>query len=164
MTLSASSSSSVMDMASLESMKRRARENPQASQKEVAQQFEALFVQMMVKRMREATPKDGLFDSDQSRMMQSMLDEHMALNLSKPGIGLAQALLSQMQGGAGVASADALPTNDARGGQAMAGGAAAVPEFQPLAAPLRVHGSTSGDAVRPTAVSKLLDGIRNSAA
>ena len=165
-----------MDLASLESMKRRARENPQANQKEVAQQFEALFLQMMVKRMRDATPKDGLFDSDQSRMMQSMLDEQMALNLSRPGIGLAQALLAQMQGGANATgAASALPGED----QSMAGppgaagavagngttpmGGAAVPEFQPLAAPLRVHGSASGD-VRTTAVGKLLEGIRNSAA
>ena len=170
-----------MDLASLESMKRRARENPQANQKEVAQQFEALFLQMMVKRMREATPKDGLFDSDQSRMMQSMLDEQMALNLSKPGIGLAQALLAQMQGGANAANAagamNALPDAalDAAAqsthagaaavdGATLAGGAGAVPEFQPLAAPLRVHGSASKDAVRTTAVGKLLDGIRNSAA
>lgn len=165
-----------MDLASLESMKRRARENPQANQKEVAQQFEALFLQMMVKRMREATPKDGLFDSDQSRMMQSMLDEQMALNLSKPGIGLAQALLAQMQGGANAANAagatNALPgaagqsthVDAAAAGSTPAGGAGSVPEFQPLAAPLRVHGSASKDAVRTTAVGKLLDGIRNSAA
>lgn len=164
-----------MDLASLESMKRRARENPQANQKEVAQQFEALFLQMMVKRMREATPKDGLFDSDQSRMMQSMLDEQMALNLSKPGIGLAQALLAQMQGGANAANALPGAAPGAAGQSAHAGAAAGdgsmpaasaagVPEFQPLAAPLRVHGSASKDAVRTTAVGKLLDGIRNSAA
>jgi flagellar protein FlgJ len=167
-----------MDLASLESMKRRARENPHASQKEVAQQFEALFLQMMVKRMRDATPKDGLFDSDQSRMMQSMLDEQMALNLSRPGIGLAQALLAQMQGGANATGAATALPGEGQGmaGQAIdagstagndtapAGSAAAVPEFQPLAAPLRVHGSASKDAVRTTAVGKLLDGIRNSAA
>jgi len=165
-----------MDLASLESMKRRARENPQANQKEVAQQFEALFLQMMVKRMRDATPKDGLFDSDQSRMMQSMLDEQMALNLSRPGIGLAQALLAQMQGGANATGAASALPGEGRGmagppgaAGAVAGngttpmGSAAVPEFQPLAAPLRVHGSASGD-VRTTAVGRLLDGIRNSAA
>lgn len=175
MTLSASSPTSVMDLASLEAMKRRARENPQANQKEVAQQFESLFLQMMVKRMRDATPKDGLFDSDQSRMMQSMLDEQMALNLSKPGIGLAQALLAQMQRGTqdatGVNSAasgdgtDVAGPGDAAGSaSALAGAAAEVPEFQPLAAPLRVHGSSSSGAVRTIAVGKLLDGIRNSAA
>jgi len=167
-----------MDLASFEAMKRRAREDPQANQKEVAQQFEALFLQMMVKRMREATPKDGLFDSDQSRMMQSMLDEQMALNLSKPGIGLAQALLAQMQGGANATGAATALPGEGQGaagqsmnagatvgdGTTLAGGGAAVSEFQPLAAPLRVHGSASKDAVRTTAVSKLLDGIRNSAA
>ena len=37
---------------------------------------------MMLKRMREATPKEGLFDSQQSQMMQSMADEQLALHLA----------------------------------------------------------------------------------
>jgi len=74
---------------------------PQSSDadvREVAQQFEALFLHMMLKRMREATPRDGLFDSDQTRMVQSLADEQMATQLANPGIGLAQALLDQIQG------------------------------------------------------------------
>ncbi len=54
---------------------------------------------MMVKRMREATPKEGLFDSQQTQMMQSMADEQLALHLASPGIGLTQSILSQMQQG-----------------------------------------------------------------
>jgi len=69
-----------------------------ADVREVAQQFEALFLHMMLKRMREATPRDGLFDSDQTRMVQSLADEQMATQLADPGIGLAQALLDQIQG------------------------------------------------------------------
>ncbi|HEY0184842.1 MAG TPA: flagellar assembly peptidoglycan hydrolase FlgJ [Rhodopila sp.] len=68
-----------------------------AQQEKVAKQFEALFLQMMIKRMREAGPKDELFHSQTSDMVQSMADEQLALNLSKPGIGLAQALLTQMR-------------------------------------------------------------------
>lgn len=68
-----------------------------AQQKEVAKQFEALFLQMMIKRMREATPRDGLFDSDQTRMAQSLADEQLALQLASPGMGLAQAILRQIQ-------------------------------------------------------------------
>lgn len=67
-------------------------------QKEVARQFEALFLQQLIKQARQATSgMQGLFQSDQTRMAQSMSDEQMALQLANPGMGLAQALLDQMQ-------------------------------------------------------------------
>ena len=67
-------------------------------QKEVAQQFEALFLQQLIKQARQASSGiQGLFQSDQTRMAQSMSDEQMALQLAEPGMGLAQALLDQMQ-------------------------------------------------------------------
>lgn len=101
------SQESIFDMGRLADMKRQAADAPAdpAQQKAVARQFEALFLQMMLKRMREATPKEGLFDSQQTQMVQGMVDEQMALSLATPGIGLAQALLAQMQQGQG-ASAD----------------------------------------------------------
>lgn len=70
-------------------------------QKEVARQFEALFLQQMIKQARQASSGiQGLFQSDQTRMAQSLADEQMALQLAEPGVGLAQALLEQMRGGA----------------------------------------------------------------
>lgn len=67
-------------------------------QKEVATQFEALFLQQLIKQARQASSGiQGLFQSDQTRMAQSMSDEQMALQLADPGMGLAQALLDQMQ-------------------------------------------------------------------
>lgn len=140
-----------LDLASLESLKRRARDNPLQSQKQVAQQFESLFLQMMIKRMREATPKDGLFDSDQTRMVQSLADEQMALQLANPGIGLAQALLAQMQRYQG-------------GGQPQDPGQGTVADtaFAPASAPVRIHGGASSGALG-TRVASLLDGIRAAA-
>lgn len=92
---------SVFDMGRLSDLKRDVKKDPVGTeqQKQVAKQFEALFLQMMVKRMREATPKEGLFDSQQTQMMQSMADEQLALHLASPGIGLTQSILSQMQQG-----------------------------------------------------------------
>lgn len=69
-------------------------------QKEVARQFEALFIQQLIKQARQASGLQGLFQSDQTRLAQSMADEQMALQLADKGVGLAQALLDQMQGGA----------------------------------------------------------------
>jgi len=73
--------------------------NPQT--RAVARQFEALFLQLMLKRMREATPRTGLLENDQTRMMQSLADEQLAQQLATPGIGLAEALLRQIAGQGG---------------------------------------------------------------
>ena len=61
-------------------------------------QFEALFVQQMMKSMRDAVPKSDLIQSDHLETYQSMADQQMALNLSQQGgIGLARMLVEQMQ-------------------------------------------------------------------
>lgn len=71
-------------------------ESPEALKK-VAKQFEALFLQMVLKSMRDATPQDSLFDSEQTRMFRGMADEQLALNLSETqGVGLADAIVRQM--------------------------------------------------------------------
>jgi len=63
----------------------------------VARQFESLFTQMMLKSMRDATPKDSLFGSDQQDFYQDMFDSQMANQLSKgKGLGLADMLVKQL--------------------------------------------------------------------
>ncbi len=111
--------SSIFDFGSLGALKRDVSVNPNSAEKqaEVAKQFEAVYIQMMLKRMREATMKSGLFDSEQSRMMQSMADEQLALQLATPGIGLAQSLLRQMRAQNGEPQAGAHAED---GGQANA--------------------------------------------
>jgi flagellar protein FlgJ len=90
---------SIFDLGKLVDLKHKVKQGGDrlADQKQVATQFEALFLQMMLKRMREATPRSGLFNSEQTRMLEAMGDEQLALQLATPGIGLAQALLKQMQ-------------------------------------------------------------------
>ena len=53
------------DMGALADLRGRARANPNEAVEEVAQQFEALFIQMMLKSMRDAVEDGGLFGSDQ---------------------------------------------------------------------------------------------------
>jgi len=62
---------------------------------EVAHQFEALLIQQWLKQVRQSS-ENTLFDSDQTRFVQNWSDEALALQLSTPGMGLAQALLEQM--------------------------------------------------------------------
>ncbi|MDX5362865.1 MAG: flagellar assembly peptidoglycan hydrolase FlgJ [Pseudazoarcus pumilus] len=65
-----------------------------------AQQFESVFMQMVFKAMREATPQGGLFDSEHTRMFQSMHDQQLASDLASRGngMGLADAIFRQLGG------------------------------------------------------------------
>jgi flagellar protein FlgJ len=66
-----------------------------------AQQFEALFVQMVMKSMREAKLADGLFDSSQSDLYQGMQDAEMAKAIAGRtggGLGLSELILRQLGG------------------------------------------------------------------
>src|SRR5690606_36045021 len=92
------STASALDFSSLNSLKRGvsgAAATPEA-QKKVAQQFEALFIQQMLKQARQVSVAPGAFESQQTRLAQSMSDEQLSLQLANPGIGLAQALLNQI--------------------------------------------------------------------
>jgi len=84
------------DANSLNSLKQAAKENSPEAIKAVAKQFEAIFMNMMLKSMREATPQDNPFDSEQSRTFTSMLDQQLSTNLSTKGLGLADILAKQL--------------------------------------------------------------------
>lgn len=86
-----------LDPRSLAEVKRLSRENSPAGLKAAAKQFEAVFMQMVLKSMRDATPKDELMDSEQTRMYESLLDQQLAQVLSgKGGTGLAAMIEKQL--------------------------------------------------------------------
>jgi flagellar protein FlgJ len=60
--------------------------------------FESLFVNYMLKQMRETVPQNGLFGGGQAeRMYTSMMDEEVAKEISKQrGLGLAPMMYRQM--------------------------------------------------------------------
>ncbi len=87
------------DMSGFSDMRRLARENPDSALRQVAEQFEAIFMQMMLKSMRDASMGNSLFDSDQSQMYQEMFDNQLSLSLSKDNSnGLADILVKQLSG------------------------------------------------------------------
>src|SRR6202041_4008644 len=49
----------------------------------VSQQVEALFLQMMLKSMRDASAENGETDSNETSMYEDMFDKQVALSLSK---------------------------------------------------------------------------------
>src|SRR5699024_11483419 len=92
---------SALDFSGLNALKQGVRagaDAPLAQQKAVAQQFEAMFIQMMLKQARQtSTMMPSMFDSSAMRMAKSLRDEQAALQMASPGLGLAEALLNQIR-------------------------------------------------------------------
>ena len=91
-------STSALDFAQIAQLKSDAKADEAGSLKEVAQQFESIFINMMLQSMRKATERSGLMDSDAAQTYESMFDQELALHLSEQGgLGVAEALERQMQ-------------------------------------------------------------------
>lgn len=97
-------SGAAYDAQALNGLKRDAASDPQGNLKQVAQQVEGMFVQMMLKSMRAALPQDGILSSDQSRLYTSMYDQQIAQQMSQKGLGLADMMVKQMSNANGVPS------------------------------------------------------------
>lgn len=91
---------SYLDPNSLNSIKAMGRDKDPQALKEVSKKFEAMFVQQMLKTMREANDvfsEGNMFDSQSTRFHRDMLDQQMVLNLtSGAGIGIADHFYKQM--------------------------------------------------------------------
>ena len=84
-------SGAAWDSRALDALRRVAREDQTRGLKAATKQLEGMFIQMMLKSMRDATPKEALFSSEQSEMFTSMLDQQLAQNLAEQGkLGIAQ--------------------------------------------------------------------------
>lgn len=83
--------------ASAQDLRAKFQKDPKAGLQAAAQQFESMFLQMVMKSMRDATPQDGLMDSESTRFYTSMLDQQMAQNLTSTGKGLGFAKLIEEQ-------------------------------------------------------------------
>ncbi len=87
----------VLDPKTAADLRTKIRNDPQAGLKQAAQQFEGMLLQMMLKSMRDATPQDGLMDSDQTRFFTSIMDKQLAQNLSAQGkLGFAKMIEQQL--------------------------------------------------------------------
>ncbi len=108
-----------IDTNGLSALKRQAKGDPRAALKGAAQQFEAVFMQMVLKSMRDATPKEGIFDNEQTRLYQSMLDQQLAQKLSTQGAtGLAALMEKQLARGLPSAAAQAVQPADGTAAEA----------------------------------------------
>lgn len=90
------SSKFALDTNSLGDLKQSAKAGSPEAMKGAATQFESMFINMMMKSMRDATPQDGMMDSQESKTFTGMLDQQMSQKLAKRGIGLADVLVRQL--------------------------------------------------------------------
>ena len=97
------------DFQGLSELRSRVRANSEDTLREVAGQFEALFIQMMLKSMRDAGLGEGLLDSEHTKTYQTMFDKQISIDLSKgKGLGLAEMMVRQLSR-AGVENGGAQP-------------------------------------------------------
>ncbi|PCI81636.1 MAG: hypothetical protein COB20_01400 [SAR86 cluster bacterium] len=95
------------DFSGLKELSAQARTEPNAAAKEVAQQFESIFIELMMKSMRSATPKDSLFNSDQMEAYQDISDKQLAVDMAASGgLGLAEIIQRQIANTPGFSSTD----------------------------------------------------------
>ena len=109
----ASAAPSATDFHQFAALRRAADAHDPKALREVARQFESIFTKMMLDSMRSASFGDPLFGSDQVEQYQGMMDDQLAVQLSQgKGLGLADMLVRQLQGGAGAGAAAAGPSRD----------------------------------------------------
>lgn len=97
------------DVRAAEDLKRQFQANPQEGLKAAAQQFETLFLQQVLKSMRDTVPQDDMLSSDQSRFYTGLLDQQLAQNMATSGKGIGFAKLIEQQLGAHLQKPGATP-------------------------------------------------------
>jgi len=91
------------DIKGLDNLRRAAQSGDEKALEEAAKQFEGIFVQMMLKSMRQAqdvlADENSPFNSQQVKFYRQMHDQQMANDLTQNGsIGLAEVIVQQLGG------------------------------------------------------------------
>ena len=88
---------SYLDFDALGRLKGKAAKDGKSAARETAQQFEALFLQMMMKSMRDASFKSDLMESQAKDTFEGMFDKEVSLAMAKKDtLGLTDMLLKNM--------------------------------------------------------------------
>jgi Rod binding domain-containing protein len=92
------SARSYLDFQGLGELKGRAARDEKGALRETAQQFEAMFLQMMMKSMRESIDKSDLMQSSHTDTFEAMFDREVSVALSKRNsMGLADMLVQTQE-------------------------------------------------------------------
>lgn len=124
---SAGANAGAADASSIQALRSAAARDPKAAVRETAKQFEAIFMQQLLKSMREATMSSGMLDNSGTQLGGEMLDGEYAKKMTGLPGGLADAIARQLerQLGSGAAAALRASPDTAAPAAAMPGAAAA---------------------------------------
>ncbi len=107
--LSTNASSTYLDFNALTRLKGEAAQDPSKAIRQTSEQFEAYFIQQMMKTMRESIEKSDLVDGGNMDMYQDLMDKEVSLQMVKRGgMGLANMMERQMTLAQGLSTQDAL--------------------------------------------------------
>ena len=85
-------------LAELKSSPTRSSDKVDSASSEVAQQFESLVLNLMLKEMRKTVSRSGLMDSEAMKTFEQMFDQQVALGMAKAGgIGLGKFIAQQLE-------------------------------------------------------------------
>ncbi len=87
----------VADTRTLQALKSSAGQDPKAAVKEAAKQFEALFMQQLMKSMRDASMSSGMLDNEGSKLGTEMLDTQFATKMTGLPGGLGDIIARQLE-------------------------------------------------------------------
>ena len=130
------------DTQGVDALRLKARTDPKGAVRETARQFEALLMNVMLKSMRETVAQDGLFDSEQTRLYTSMLDQQLSQSMASRGIGITEVLARQLMPAAQAAAATDAAAPAAKPGVSPSG----LQGTPPFLAPAKNPASTLQDA------------------
>jgi flagellar protein FlgJ len=85
------------DARGLESLKGAAAKDPKAVVREAAKQFESLFMQQLLKTMRESSQSTGMLDNEATKLGSEMLDTQWSTKLSGMPGGLSDVIAKQLE-------------------------------------------------------------------
>ncbi|QIQ41930.1 MAG: flagellar biosynthesis protein FlgJ [Buchnera aphidicola (Microlophium carnosum)] len=78
-------------------LKYQVRMNPKKYALQTAKEVEGVFIQILLKNMRNSLSQDSLLDNNQSRLYTDVYDQQLSQEMSKKGIGLTNIILKQIQ-------------------------------------------------------------------
>lgn len=136
--------------ASTDALRARAAADPRAAIKEAAKQFEAMFMQEVMKSMRQATLASGLLDNPGSQLGTEMLDTQFASQLSGQRGGLGDLIARQLERQMGGAPAAAPAPTTPSGANAAPKDFSAVNGRERQAGFIRTHGAAARAAEAET--------------
>ena len=97
---SLTSARSYLDFSGLGELRGKAQQHDDSALRETAQQFEAMFIQMMLKSMRDANNemKSDLVQSDAAETFEGMYDKEVSVKLAqRNALGLADSIVRNVQ-------------------------------------------------------------------